>query len=232
MATATANSPTDGPPLAPRLPHARSMCPIRSSCSATQINAPTSPTACVPIVRVAPRSATGAAVAGPSTIWRATERPRTGSGFVAKFWEEATQASTRRLIVNPELGRESEQLADKVRLADCISFGQPSHSALPDHVHCLDSLQRPPRALKGSIALGQPNSFLNRPVVLFNHVIEITCTGVTRRGGGWCRRLSALPPRPDRLGSCPRSSPVASDCPMPQSPCGGSVWLRRYRVWP
>src|SRR5450755_3735547 len=71
MATATASSPTDGPPLAPRLPHARSMCPIRSSCSATQINAPTSPTACVPTVRVALRSATGASVAGPSTDWRA-----------------------------------------------------------------------------------------------------------------------------------------------------------------
>src|SRR3989442_806996 len=100
-------------------------------------------------------------------------RENARNGFVAKFWEEATQASTCRLIVNPELGRESEQLADKARLADCISFGQPSHSALPDHVHCLDTLQRPPRTLKGSIALGQPNSFLNRPVVLFNHVIEI-----------------------------------------------------------
>jgi hypothetical protein len=29
------------------------------------------------------------------------------------------------------LGRESEQLADEVSLADRISFGQPSHSALP-----------------------------------------------------------------------------------------------------
>src|SRR6266849_4616272 len=73
----------------------------------------------------------------------------------------------------PWLGGEAEQLADKVSLADRISFGQPSHSALPDHVHCFDSLQRSPRTLKGSTALGQPNSFFNRPVVLFNHVIEI-----------------------------------------------------------
>src|SRR6267143_6729178 len=71
------------------------------------------------------------------------------------------------------LGGQSEQLADEVSLADRISFGQPPHSALPDHVHCLDSLQRSPRTLKRSIPLGQPNSFLNRPVVLFNHVIEI-----------------------------------------------------------
>src|SRR5882762_8917528 len=73
----------------------------------------------------------------------------------------------------PWLGSEAEQLADEVSLADRISFGQPPHSALPDHVHCLDTLQRPPGTLKRSIALGQPNSFFNRPVVLFNHVIEI-----------------------------------------------------------
>src|SRR5260370_34338906 len=71
------------------------------------------------------------------------------------------------------LGRKSEQCADEVRLADHISISQPSHSALPDHVHGLDTLQRPPRTLKRSIALGQPNSLFNRPVVLFNHVIEI-----------------------------------------------------------
>src|SRR5260370_15969119 len=71
------------------------------------------------------------------------------------------------------LGRKSEQFADEVSLADHISIGQPSHSALPDHVHGLDALQRPPRTLKRSIALGHPNSLLNRPVVLFNHVIEV-----------------------------------------------------------
>ncbi len=38
----------------------------------------------------------------------------------------------------------------------------------------VDTLQRPPRTLKGSIALGQPNSLFDRPVILFNHVIEIS----------------------------------------------------------
>ncbi len=71
------------------------------------------------------------------------------------------------------LGREAEQFADEVSLADHISIGQPSNSALPDHVHCLDALQRPPCTLKGSIALGRPTSFLHRPVAQFNHVIEI-----------------------------------------------------------
>jgi len=45
------------------------------------------------------------------------------------------------------LGRKSEQFADEVSLADHISISQPSHSALPDHVHGLDTLQRPPRTL-------------------------------------------------------------------------------------
>jgi hypothetical protein len=70
-------------------------------------------------------------------------------------------------------GRKSEQLADELRLTDRISLGQPSHSALPDHVLGLDTLQRPPRTLKRSIALSQPNSFLHRSVILFNHAIEV-----------------------------------------------------------
>src|ERR1700704_1727582 len=71
------------------------------------------------------------------------------------------------------LGREPEQLADELSLADRIPFNQPSHAALSDHVHCLDALQRPPRTLKGSIALGQPNSLFDCSVILFNYVIEI-----------------------------------------------------------
>src|SRR5882762_3608123 len=59
--------------------HARSMCATRSSCSATQINAPTSPTPRVPTVCVARRSAKGGGSAGPRTTWRATERPRSAS---------------------------------------------------------------------------------------------------------------------------------------------------------
>ena len=58
-------------------------------------------------------------------------------------------------------------------LAGRIPFHQPSHAALSDHVHCFDTLQRPPRTLKGSVALGQPNSLFDCSVILFNHVIEI-----------------------------------------------------------
>jgi len=94
-------------------------------------------------------------------------------GFRCEVLEGGDSGQYKSVMRESGLGREPEQLADEVSLADGIPFNQPSHSALPDHVHRLDSLQRPPRTLKGSIAFGQPNSFLNRPVVLFNHVIEI-----------------------------------------------------------
>jgi hypothetical protein len=71
------------------------------------------------------------------------------------------------------LSSEAEQPGDEESLADCISFCQPSHSALPDHVHRFDSLYRPPRALKGALAFGQPDSFLHGAVILFDHIIEI-----------------------------------------------------------
>lgn len=50
--------------------------------------------------------------------------------------------SHRDLSVGGEFGLdgESEQCANEATLAERISFGQPSHSPLPDHVHCLDPL--------------------------------------------------------------------------------------------
>jgi hypothetical protein len=111
-----------------------------------------------------------------------------------------------------QLGSKTEQLADEESLADHIPFCHPSHSTLPDHVHCFDSLQSPPRALEGTIALGQPNSFLYCSVLLFDYIVEI-CIGVEQHGGEGHLRLSMLPPQPDTPGSFPRSSPAASRCP-------------------
>ena len=62
------------------------------------------------------------------------------AGSIAKFWEEATQGPYKPFKRESGLGGEAEQLADEVSLADRISFGQPSHSALPAHVHRFDSL--------------------------------------------------------------------------------------------
>ena len=82
-------------------------------------------------------------------------------GFVAKFGGEGDSGWSQAVKREIRLGRETEQLADELSLADRIPFNQPSHAALSDHVHCLDTLQRPPRTLKGSVAIGQPNSLFD-----------------------------------------------------------------------
>ena len=45
---------------------------------------------------------------------------------------------------NGGLSGDAEQPCDKESLADRVSFCQPSHSALPDHVHRFNPLDRPP----------------------------------------------------------------------------------------
>ena len=72
-----------------------------------------------------------------------------------------------------QIGSKAEQATNEECLTDRIAFSQPSHSSLPDHVHCFDSLQSPPGTLERTVALGQPNSFLHCPVVLFDYIVEI-----------------------------------------------------------
>ena len=50
------------------------------------------------------------------------------------------------------LSGDAEQTRDKESLADRVPFCQPFHSALPDHVHRFNPLDRPPRALKRAVA--------------------------------------------------------------------------------
>ncbi len=95
--------------------------------------------------------------------------------FVAKFWADgadAIQGRTSRQPRESDYAAKAEKLGNEMSLADRIAFGQPSHSALSDHVYCLDTLQRPRRTLKGAIPLRQLNSFLYCSVILFNHVVK------------------------------------------------------------
>lgn len=94
------------------------------------------------------------------------------SGFIAKFWEKPLRPLEIRNC-RIRSGSEAKQPGDEESLADCISFCQPSHSALSDHVHRFDSSYRPLRALKRAITFGQPHSFLHSPVVLFDYIVEI-----------------------------------------------------------
>ena len=60
-------------------------------------------------------------------------------GSVAKFWR-SDSGGCKVVNCRIRLGGEPEQPGDEESLADRISFCQPSHSALPNHVHRFNSL--------------------------------------------------------------------------------------------
>jgi hypothetical protein len=68
-------------------------------------------------------------------------------GFIAKF-ALSTRPGECGLNQGLELSGEAKQLSDKGSLRDGIVLCYPSHSALSDHVHRFDSLQRSPRCPK------------------------------------------------------------------------------------
>jgi hypothetical protein len=65
------------------------------------------------------------------------------------------------------LGSDTEQAGNEVSLAECVGFCQPPDSSLVDHVHGLNSLQRPPRTLKRAVSFGEPDPLLHGSVILF-----------------------------------------------------------------
>ena len=52
-------------------------------------------------------------------------------------------------------------------------MGQPSHLAFPDHVHCLVSLDRPPRPVKRLEPLAGIDPSFDRPVVLLHDMVQV-----------------------------------------------------------
>ena len=73
----------------------------------------------------------------------------------------------------PLIGGDAKQFRYEESLASRIMCGQPSYSAFANHVNGFDTLQCPPRALKRTIALGEPGSFLHVSMVLLDYVIQI-----------------------------------------------------------
>jgi len=71
------------------------------------------------------------------------------------------------------LGGDAEEFGDEGGLRDGISFGYPPHSALPDHLHCLDALQRPPCRSERTVAFRQPSPLLHRAMILFHYIVEV-----------------------------------------------------------
>ncbi len=71
-----------------------------------------------------------------------------------------------------ELGGDPKQLGYEAGLRDRIFLRYPPHSALPNHAHRFDSLQRPPRRRKRTVSFRETGPLLHRAMVLF-HVIEV-----------------------------------------------------------
>src|SRR3954451_2710544 len=77
----------------------------------------------------------------------------------------------RDCVLATELRGDAEESRNEESLAEHISFAQPSHSPLPNHVDGFDALQGPPRALKRAVAFGQPHTCFHKTMVLLHDII-------------------------------------------------------------
>src|SRR5262252_8994301 len=84
----------------------------------------------------------------------------------------------RRASRVTSLSAQSEDLIEEQDQSQHIPFGQPPHLAFPDHVHYLISLDRPPRAVKGSEPLAGIDPSFDRSMILFHNVVQVR-TGTT-----------------------------------------------------
>ena len=70
------------------------------------------------------------------------------SGFIAKIGLSMLRGESGVWDGDFALSGEVEQGRNECGLRDCIVLRYPSRAPLPDHVHCFDALQRPPRRQK------------------------------------------------------------------------------------
>ena len=68
-------------------------------------------------------------------------------------------------------GSEAEQTVDESNLPGDVALRQPPHLPLPNHVHCLDTLNRSPRRRKRSEALHGSHPAFDAPVILLHDVV-------------------------------------------------------------
>ena len=66
-----------------------------------------------------------------------------------------------------------EQLVDELNLLPNIGTAHPPRLALPDHVHCLVSLDRSPRGVEFTKALLGFHSSFDRSMILLQDVVQV-----------------------------------------------------------
>src|SRR5829696_8435965 len=72
-----------------------------------------------------------------------------------------------------QLSSDAEETFDEPRLPRRVSAVQPFHLPLSHHVHGLNTFRRPLRGVKRAEALHRPPPPSDRPVVLFDDVVEV-----------------------------------------------------------
>lgn len=58
-------------------------------------------------------------------------------------------------------------------MCDGIALRHPPRSALANHIHRFDPLQRPPRRHERAVTFRQPDALLHRAMVLFYYIIQV-----------------------------------------------------------
>jgi hypothetical protein len=98
------------------------------------------------------------------------------------------------------LGSYVEEHGNESAFCYNIALCYPSHSPLANHVHRFDAFESSPGALKRAVALNPSSPFLNRSMVLFDHIVEILALTQTnpawKCAGGFqgvhCGRISCV----------------------------------------